>query len=481
MFAFVAAIALDVSIKGYGEDTLEWSEDLEQLTSYSVNEAELGKEPVYCVVGEDSKGLSTVKKTLNLIKQPYVVKKSLNQVDSNMKYKALILMSKTLTDGDVSKLLSLTKNEVPLIIAEMPNFDGTKAELKSLLGIDEIANSYTQKGMYFVEGILLGGAKSYAETKTNAYKVSLNAKCKTFIRGYSESGKLKNQEQNVLLWRTYKEKSPIYVFNNTLLSGDEGMGCLVSVLASLEDIFVYPIVGSFSVTMENFPLGNEYDEDATRIFVRDTQGAMRDMIAPDLILLSVPTGIKYTFFSSGSGSDMEYWNSEMHKHKYTLYENTPAEKAKYLVTGEGYFPTESSELINASYITAMGLVHHNADIESIFKLNSQTEWADTFKSLSNILVGQSELAPWLTKETYPQMIHSVNLYYGLKPEINVAQDKIIVKCPELSGEASFLIRLKDQLAIEAESPNIISPEDGVYKVTVTREETTIPLVRKVTE
>ncbi len=478
IFSFIAAVTLDMDFRNQSvEQTLVANINFPEPMLISDKITTLNNE-VYCVVGEsENPSFNNTVKTLTLIKKPYFTVTSLSVLDTKVKLNSVLLTNTSYSNEDIKIINEIIEKGSTVIFTDMPDLNSLKnKDLLSLLGIASIGKKEEQKSILSIKGFLIGGLKFFDDAITNAYNVSLESSCKIFVRADKKG--VDNQKQNVLIWRNYVNNVPVFVFNNSFLYSDEGIGCLVSVLSLNEDVFVYPIIGSISVELINFPMNNKFDSEAHDIFGRDTFGALRDIIFPDLIFLSSKTGIRFSFTYNNEGEHINFWKDEMIKHRFFLYENS-SNKID-IVTKDGFKKYNNTDFVNSSLITGLGFVHYVTDINDIFNSNVGYDWRALGDSFSSELFEISEIYPWIEKLTLNQTIKALNDYYSVKPQITVFDDMINIRCENFSGNAVFIVRIKDDKIIQStEGAEVYKIEDGVFKLTISEPDIFLKLVRQV--
>ena len=468
LFSFVAIVTMDFNVSSASYDTSLQPEEILPLPVTEVSKAAVSSTKAYYVVGPKDDTHSTVLKTLRYIRKPYLTADSLAAIAPGTDYAAIIVTQNRFSGNEIGMLSKLLENGIPVIFAKMPDqWALSGSTLQSMLGIDQIGAKSEQKGFLMIDGFLLGGRMTYEDVTTTANQVSLDSLCKIYVRANSPVLTDENGGQSALLWRTFYHNTPIFVFNNTFLEGNAGIGPLVSVLSLLEDVFVYPIISSFSVSLTDFPLDNNFDHQAMQIFDRDTQGTLRDILFPEFILLSSQSGIQFSFFSPKDGMMSEFWSKEIDKYRYALFEDMFAIHSD-LVTTTGFGIDKPSELLSRSFITALGLVNHAASVEDTFRTIPGNDWRVLSKGFSAELFTLSERFAWIDKYNYDQAATAINSYLFLKPQITVSETKIDIHCEGFRERGVFLVRLRgDKQLTGTNGATILEIEPGVFKVTLT--------------
>ncbi len=482
IFAFVAAVSMDINVKKYDEylpvfyDDIVTPKSVEVTTTQGNISTAISPSP-YLVVGSASTPFRYTTKTLELIKKPYQRIAKVADIDVTTSYSAVIMTNEFYEAKDILVIKKLIANKIPIIFAVMPSISSIRdTELSKLLGITSIGERARQKDILIIDGFLLGGRMNYSNVNTNSYKVSLESSCKTIIRADDKKLDITNEEQNVLLWRTYIDDVPVHVFNNTLMFSDSGIGCLVSALALEQDAFAYPIIDSYTVSLLGFPLGDEYDNESMIKFNRDTQGALKDIIFPDLILLASKTNMRLTFFSEKQEESFDYWAKEMQKLKFLLFDDKTLNTDTLIETGTGFLIDNDEELKTRSLVTGLGIINNTADMDQVFSLDKDYDWRILSKDLASKVYAHSTFFPWLNKQTLDRTVVAMNEYYQLTPHISYTQNEVNIQCEQLKESASFIVRLNHKRIDSTLDAEVIPIEEGVYKVTITTPNVSLKLV-----
>ncbi len=485
IFTFVAVVTLDINI---GEETRSVVLEAQNISSNAYGpygesvmlSAPAKDEAVYCVIGQNGVLLRNIVNTLESIKKPYVLHETLEEIDVSIKHRCVILAGNSYSADEISLISEIAENGTPVIFAEVPQRNLImNSEFRKITGIYSFGSETEEKSFHVIDGFLFGGRMTYDKTPTKCSELALDFSCKVFIRVDDKENGLKNEEQIPLLWRNYYQGVPVYVFNNTFLYGNEGAGCLVSVLSQLEDVYVYPIISSFSVSFLNFPLGDTFSDNAQLIYNRDTLGSIRDIVFPDLVHLSSKTGIYFTFFLRSDDFRLSNWENEMRKQDYSFYKDPSGSAAAALAsiaTETEFSSADNKDFLNRSSITGFGLVLYAADIEQIFDPLPENSWRLLQKDFAEKITAIHNLYPWLDKQKYNQAVESLNNYYAIEPSIMVSNDSLRITCENFNNSATFIARIKDNKVVESsKDAAVIEIEKGVYKITLTAPDVTLAI------
>ncbi len=469
IFTFFALITMNVNIRTVKEEFTELNQssvDNLSFRSYALGEDILPEQETYCVVGDDINDsvLANITFMLDASKKPYWLVNQISHLSQEQvaNLTGIIYTTPSVSPQETEQINNLLKMGIPVLFAVLPDEVSLQnPELCNTLGIMSYGQTLSQTGIHIVEGVLIGGRMIGEEIEAKSRSVELHPTCKTYIRyddpesDSNSENALKNEHQNSLLWRTYYEGTIVQVFNNNLLESAEGYGIFMNSLAQMQDLFIYPVINSFAVSAKNFPMGNNYDDDAMRLFGRDTQGSLRDIVWPDFLLLSKATDIRYTFFTEDS-QPSELWLAEMRKRDFKIFQH---DGELFIVTARGFNNPGQSNLLSRSLITAFGLINHKLDMGDIYL--KEDDWRDLYKPFSTQISVLSKDYPWISKDTLDIFKDKLDRYITLTPEYKLDGNDLSISCNQ--PDISFIIRTKPRVVLHnPESATITQIEDGCY-------------------
>ncbi|MCL2717748.1 MAG: DUF2194 domain-containing protein [Lachnospiraceae bacterium] len=374
---------------------------------------------------------NVITSTLGWMQINHVVYDTIAEMDNE---ETLVITSSIINADDISMIKDFLSTGGNVIFAAKLDFvlglDFANDELFELLGIKTQTPDYEVAGFTIYDGIILSGLTHVPEYSFVSNGLELHGHAKIFANGYSPALAAEIEEDPVraeypditpLIWRTIYENGQVFAINAPFLSETSGAGVLAGVLALCYDDLLYPVVGTKTVALENFP----YIRDIYYpVNARTTFAYTRDIIWPGLLSTAKNMDLTYTCYTNGDfyqsteaeislqfileelshlnygelayGSaglgryeaDMQYLNEHFYGIKInslinptgiygtniTAVSNTDKfegftwqnDKAVTLpVTGSGNDVNESTFAFE-SYITAFGFAMHHIDMEPVF-------------------------------------------------------------------------------------------------------------------
>lgn len=158
------------------------------------------------------------------------------------------------------------------------------------LGIDEIGPPSIMEGLEIKDELFPGVPGTLLEAKeflNFSAPVRLDKDCRIFLNA---------KNGNPLLWQYKSGKGNVVVFNGTILLDKVSVGLIVRSIALLEHQYVYPIINSKVVFLDDypapFPKGN--DPTISRDFDKSIKDFYIDVWWPDMLQIAKQHGLKYT-------------------------------------------------------------------------------------------------------------------------------------------------------------------------------------------
>ena len=241
---------------------------------------------------------------LTLLKRAYMTCASVTEAGEPQ---TIIMEASHVSDEEVKLLKSYLAGGGSVIFAELPEMT---APVMDLLQITSKPEQQYVWGFEVYEGVLLGGMLRADRVLYHCEGVKLSGRCKVFANGFNVGVE---REMTPLIWRTFYEGGVIYALNAPFLRDPAGMGMLAGVLAMAQRDFLYPIVGTRSLALTNFP----YFTDDAEISGRTPFVFTRDVVWPGLLSIARNTGLTLTCYASGGvGTKREAydtWNFVIHE------------------------------------------------------------------------------------------------------------------------------------------------------------------------
>lgn len=241
----------------------------------------------------ESKSLMTnLVKTLEYMKKVYEVI-PVSQIPNELSNFQNIMIAFSDLDevGNFSLLTNYVSEGGKLFFAVRPYPGDVYLSIYQKLGIYETDNTYQDAtGIELVSDLLLKGENLKIDQDFIANS-SLSVRLKNSSKVYARSIK-----GLPLLWSTSYGKGTMMVFNGTMLGSKLNRGLIAGSLSYLNDDFIYPIMNSKVVYIDDFPAPfPEGNNEAIYVnYKRDIPTFFRDIWWPDMVQVAAKQDLKYT-------------------------------------------------------------------------------------------------------------------------------------------------------------------------------------------
>lgn len=193
--------------------------------------------------------------------------------------------------GDINLFTDYAFKGGKLFFAMRPELTDSFYAIYRKMGIYELADDYEDTNGIKMDSDLLLKSKNLTIDQDFIYNSSLPVHLSEACEVYASS-----EEGVPLLWSTEYGKGTIMVLNGTMLSDKLNRGIIAGALSYLNDDFIYPIMNSKVVYIDDFPApfpeGTNhqiYDD-----YNRDTASFFRDIWWPDIQQIAAKNDVKYT-------------------------------------------------------------------------------------------------------------------------------------------------------------------------------------------
>lgn len=197
-------------------------------------------------------------------------------------------------DDVVSKYIDLKTLGQFIIDGGKVIFAGGLAEgneesyLYPFLGIKEKTIKENYNNLRFVKELF---PIQYEEMRYDGYNASTWLSIKSDAEVYVEDA---NKKVPILYSYNY-ENGESFIINGTFMADINCAGILTGAIGSIMDDFIYPIVGSTSVFLDNFPMVTYINDKACmKLYGRNTESFVRDTVWPVFLGISLRQNIPYT-------------------------------------------------------------------------------------------------------------------------------------------------------------------------------------------
>lgn len=218
-----------------------------------------------------------------------------------------IITDTAISSADIADMKAYLLAGGNVIFAALPQ--DLNDEIADFLGIKSYVLDYQVIGFTVYEGMLLGGIEHNENHAFTNIGVELYARTKVFANGYDdvvreeiEEGPIKAKYPltNPLIWRAMYEGGEIYVVNAPFMAEASGSGVLAGILALHYEDFIYPIIGTKTVALKNFPYIADIYYPASS---RTGFGYTRDTIWPSLLSTAKNLELLYSCYTNGHFSE----------------------------------------------------------------------------------------------------------------------------------------------------------------------------------
>ncbi|WP_443659330.1 DUF2194 domain-containing protein [Clostridium algidicarnis] len=272
-------------------------DSLEKYEVKNVDTSNLKKEKYILIYDENDEGSIDIKdnvaKTLSYMQKDSVEIEisKLKEVDNSSD--GYIVCSELLESiSKTNEIISYVKNGGSIFFAKRPLDSEKLMEIKESLGIESIKEFKNAIGIDVISDFMLG-AKGYITKEDFINNSSLDVSLKEQSKVH-----LKDSNGLPLLWEYKLDKGKVVVFNGTMLEEKINRGLIAGALSLMKDNFIYPIVNSKVVFIDDFPspipmgknplVYNEYKLETDKFY--------REVWWSDLIKYSKLYNVKYSGF-----------------------------------------------------------------------------------------------------------------------------------------------------------------------------------------
>ena len=235
--------------------------------------------------------------------------------DKNLPGMLILESEKYALDDNLKKIEELEQKGVIIVFGclEDPKNIEKNQELQDFLGIYKIVSQKTElTGAKLFEGLLLGGEVIYEtpedkderdrqDLQLNVPWYQVGSGTKTYMVGLLDQSKQKetveNEELPTLIWRNGIRNGSIFCVVGDYMKDSTALGILDGMVAEASSYYIYPVVNSQNLSMINFPVfADENNEQMMELYSQSITGMARDIMWPSLISIVEKGGLKMTCF-----------------------------------------------------------------------------------------------------------------------------------------------------------------------------------------
>ena len=227
----------------------------------------------------------------------------------------MILESEKYADGDnLTTLETLEKKGVIIVFGCLENAKNIQnnKDLMKFLGIQTVVAEETHlAGVKLFEGLLLGGEVTYNTSKDKEEKkrqdleldvpwYQVGSGTKTYMVGLldEKTGKnVENQDLPTIIWRNGIDYGSVFAVVGDYMKDSTALGLLDGMRAEALQYTIYPIVNAQNLSMVNFPVfADENNDEMLKLYSQSVTGIARDIMWPALISVVEKSDMKMTCF-----------------------------------------------------------------------------------------------------------------------------------------------------------------------------------------
>ncbi|MED1568637.1 DUF2194 domain-containing protein [Bacillus paramycoides] len=302
LFLFLFGIVIQLSRSNYllrlNIGTADMgNKSIKKTSALSAAEAKNFKQDQILVVydpgDEASKNLEdNISKTLKYMQKVHKKVTTAEMPNDLKDYKSVIIAFGSLEEvNDIDALIDYAANGGSLFLAMRPELTNTFFSIYRKLGIYELGNELENAiGIKMDSDLLLKANNLKIDGKfiyNSSLLVHLDETCR--LQASSFKG-------IPLLWSKSYGKGTIMVQNGTMLADKLNRGLIAGALSYLNEDFIYPIMNSKVVYIDDFPapFPEGYNKEIYNDYKRNTASFFRDVWWPDIQQTAKKNDVKYT-------------------------------------------------------------------------------------------------------------------------------------------------------------------------------------------
>ncbi|EKN69246.1 hypothetical protein BABA_11046 [Neobacillus bataviensis LMG 21833] len=301
-FLFLFGIVIQLSRSNYvlqlntGNEPLH-NKIIERTSALSAKEVKAFNEDKFLLIydPEDSESMALKDnnvKTFEYLRKALEVVPVSNIPDDFTEYKNVIIAFSSLEKvSDMNRLTNYVDQGGKVFFEIRPELTDGLFAIYRKLGIYELGHDFEKiKGIQMDSDLLLKGNQLKIEEGfivNNSLSVQINEACKVY------ASSLKGLP---LLWSTPYGKGTFMVLNGTMLGDKLNRGLIVGSLSYLNEDFIYPIMNSKVVYIDDFPapFPEGHNDDIYNDYKRNIASFFREIWWPDIAKVAVKDDVKYT-------------------------------------------------------------------------------------------------------------------------------------------------------------------------------------------
>ena len=234
-----------------------------------------------------------------------------NYPDTKKKPEMILIDTTGMSGAKLEETLqAMIQKDVTLVLCNLPDVQTVTSSslLKEIAGIRKIRRNQTEiTGVHLFSGFFLGGEVIYeAKTKKEKKRQDMDlqipwyvtdAHTKVYMVGRMEDESLKREDYPALIWRNTYKDTLVYTVCGDYMESTAGIGILSAFAYESNPYEIYPVVNAQNITIANFPaLAEENTEEMKRIYSRNLQMVIKDVMWPSVSAMAESNELKPTIF-----------------------------------------------------------------------------------------------------------------------------------------------------------------------------------------
>lgn len=333
----------------------------------------------FLILSDESKESKKIESNFNEIIKSMdksIINENIKNFKGDIKgYKAVIINSERLQEFSyLDELINYSKSGGNLIFAQRPLISDNVKKYSSDLGIESINELVEAENMYVKSNILIkgNGLQRTEDTENSSLDVKLKKGVKVHI----------NADNNIpLLWEEKLGSGKIIFSNGQFLGEKSNRGILTGILYRTGDEFIYPIINSKVLDIDDFPapMPNGSSDIVYKYYHVNDEKFFINIWWPDIVKMceeynAVPTGFLIYNYEDVTNNIENFNGNAYSKNLVTLgrnllkvggeigihgFNHQPLTTNKYLVGKElGYKPWKSYDEMLKAQIALNKFIHN---------------------------------------------------------------------------------------------------------------------------
>ncbi len=403
-------ISLIFLIYGFQENNFEnvvFENDIQQSNSLISGDLSLIKEnQTFYVIGQDNKIADNIVELFSNMKLDYKLSKTINLEHIPTSSLLVFTVDKISDCVDLQELEKFIKNGGRVILAAGLAEQNDDSYLQPVLGIIDKTIKVNYNDFIISENFLPFMEKELTYSGFNASTwIKIRDDAKVYIFD-------KKSKVPVVYSNKYGD-GEVLVINATFLEDSKSMGILSGAISELLDDFIYPIMGTKSLFLDNFPITNSNNNGKSmELYGRTIESLIKDKIWPSFQGMAVRNELKITSSILVANSNVATFPATSSNLFYTISKSSMQYGGEVIFAGN--FNDDESITLNADFYSNFKSIFNKYVINGfavqfgIFNDNIYQKIKSEFEDIT-VIRGNFAGNP---KDTYVSNISKNNKYYS---------------------------------------------------------------------